>query len=95
MARLGGDEFAVLLEGELNEANLLRLRSQLEASLYMPIELGIATVKVGVAIGYGMLSGSGKKTADVLHRADLAMYARKAELKALQREAARQPETAC
>jgi diguanylate cyclase (GGDEF)-like protein len=81
LARLGGDEFVVLLEGELSQETLRRLCAKLEASLEAPIDLGSVIVNVGVAVGYGSPAGVHDRPAEVLRRADAAMYARKAEIK--------------
>jgi len=81
LARLGGDEFGAIVEDDMNDELAMQLRNQLEATLKHPIDLGSITVKVGIAVGFAMRMTAGESTADVLNRADAAMYARKAALK--------------
>lgn len=81
VARLGGDEFAVILKGELSAEVTERICLQLEASLKGPVDIGSTQVNVGVAAGFALPQFPGETTKEVLHRADEAMYARKAWLK--------------
>lgn len=81
LARMGGDEFAVLLEGRQTYQSLRLVCSKLEAALDDPVDVGVAVVKVGVAVGCGVPLGEHDKPADVVRRADAAMYARKAQIK--------------
>lgn len=76
LARLGGDEFGVLLwnVSEIQAAAKAReLESAIAAMVVM--QAGV-TLAVGVSAGIAML-GAGDLAADVIARADLAMYARK------------------
>lgn len=81
LARLGGDEFAVILRGKFTDSQALMIRDRLESTLIEEIDIGQRTVKVGVAAGYAMPENNTETTADVLRRADLAMYERKAIVK--------------
>ena len=81
LARLGGDEFAVILRGEFTDSQALTIRDRLESTLIEEIDIGQRTVKVGVAAGYAMPENNSETTANVLRRADLAMYERKAIVK--------------
>lgn len=81
LARLGGDEFGAIVEKGMTDSLALDLRNNLEATLKHPIELGLITVKVGIAVGFAIPISALDTTADVLKRADAEMYARKAKLK--------------
>lgn len=81
LARLGGDEFAVLMLGINGCECVEALARRLEDSLREPIPLGDVIVKVGVAAGFAIPEDNAEAVAQVLHRADKEMYARKAFLK--------------
>jgi diguanylate cyclase (GGDEF)-like protein/PAS domain S-box-containing protein len=77
VARLGGDEFAAVLSELADEQEAIGIAERVLAVLAEPIDLGegelVATVSIGVAS-----SESGRTTpAELLRRADLAMYAAK------------------
>jgi diguanylate cyclase (GGDEF)-like protein len=77
-ARLGGDEFAVLLWNVSGPAVAAKAR-ELENAVYStPVRWGDSTLVVGASAGVALL-GALDTAADVLARADAAMYARKAE----------------
>jgi diguanylate cyclase (GGDEF)-like protein len=77
VGRIGGDEFAVLLwnlSGPAAAAKALAL----EAAVYAtPVRWNASTLVVGASAGVALL-GALDSAADVLARADAAMYARKA-----------------
>ncbi len=78
VARLGGDEFAVLLwnvDGKAAAAKAVALERAVHAT---PVQWGAATLVVGASAGVVLL-GALDAPADVLARADAAMYGRKAE----------------
>jgi diguanylate cyclase (GGDEF)-like protein len=78
VARLGGDEFAVLL-WNVNGANAAAKAGALEAAVYgTPVRWSSSTLVVGASAGVVLL-GALDTPADVIARADAAMYARKAE----------------
>ena len=78
VARLGGDEFAILL-GDLDTGQSAALVAErLIASVARPIDIGPATVRVGISIGITV--GGGQEEAEALFRnADTALYRAKAE----------------
>jgi diguanylate cyclase (GGDEF)-like protein len=77
VARIGGDEFAVLL-WHLNEASAHGKALALEEEIgRIAVDHGEATLSIGVSAGVAML-GPLETPADVMERADRAMYARKA-----------------
>ncbi len=77
VARLGGDEFGLIL-WNLSEADAASKAWALEAAVgEAAVEWNGATLCVGASIGFAML-GPSDELADVLAKADRAMYARKA-----------------
>jgi diguanylate cyclase (GGDEF)-like protein len=75
-ARLGGDEFAVLLWNVANAAATAKAAA-LEAAVYAtPVRWNSSTLVVGASAGVALL-GALDTPAQVLARADAAMYARK------------------
>ncbi len=80
VARLGGDEFALIL-WNLSEGDAAAKARSLEMAVTgTTIARGETTLSVGASIGFAMLS-AGDELADVLAKADRAMYARKAARK--------------
>ena len=72
-ARLGGDEFAVMLTSSQDpEAVAHRIIGTLSA----PFLLGADEVRIGASVGIASHEGAAS-SADLVHRADLAMYAAK------------------
>ena len=80
VARLGGDEFVVLL-WNVSGTDAAAKAAALEAAVYAtPVRWGASTLVVGASAGVALL-GALDSPADILARADAAMYARKAERK--------------
>lgn len=77
LARLGGDEFAVLLPGDQIETSRRTVRALLDA-IREPLETDGLTLEVDASVGMAVSPDHGTGTADLLRRADLAMYAAKA-----------------
>lgn len=78
-ARMGGEEFAILLPDHTAEeaAQVLeRIRNQLESK---PVPAAGELIAVTVSIGVASLSHPRERDADVLARADRALYAAKAQ----------------
>ncbi|MEU2350776.1 GGDEF domain-containing protein [Modestobacter sp. NPDC049651] len=75
-ARLGGDEFAVLLPGT-SEADARALGQRLVELISTPVRLAEGTARIGASIGAARVRPGSTET-DVVHEADLAMYAAKA-----------------
>jgi len=80
VARLGGDEFGLIL-WNLSEADAAAKAWALEAAVgEASVEWEGGALAVGASIGFAML-GPSDELAEVLARADHAMYARKAARK--------------
>ena len=78
VARLGGDEFTIILEG-LSEprGESHRVADKILASLRRPFSLSGNEVPVTASLGLVIQEKGGFDTADLLARADAAMYAAK------------------
>lgn len=86
VARLGGDEFGVLLATVGEGFDPAAHGERIVEALSQPIRLQCAeaTVAVGAAVGHAS-PAAGESGAEVVRRADLAMYRRKAQMKGGQR----------
>jgi len=72
-ARIGGDEFALLsynVDREVAEA----IGSRLMATLDRDIRLGGQSFKIGASVGAVLSPDDATTTAEILHKADMAMY---------------------
>ena len=79
VARLGGDEFVVLLSGlegsrELVEAQVRELADTLRELLAEPMSLDGQRLQVTPSIGVALIPDHGATPADLLKRADIALY---------------------
>ncbi len=71
VARLGGDEF-VVVSGDFSEPWAIELAERLRAAVQDPVQIGGSQVTVRCSIGIGL--GVGGTPAELLHRADAALY---------------------
>jgi diguanylate cyclase (GGDEF)-like protein len=80
LARLGGDEFAIIqpLDNEDSEATIA-LALRIIDTIARPIELNGHQVTVGTSIGIARSPSDGRDPRDLLKKADLALYAAKAD----------------
>ncbi len=76
LARPGGDEFVLLLRGSAVQAQALA--EQLCRSLAQPFALQQHTLHLGASAGFACSPDDSCERAELLRRADLAMYAAKA-----------------
>ncbi|MEM9465549.1 MAG: bifunctional diguanylate cyclase/phosphodiesterase [Actinomycetota bacterium] len=72
-ARFGGDEFAAVIPG-IGEHEALVAAEMISAELERPFQLGESTVAIAASIGIAIGPHHGDQPADLLRRADLAMY---------------------
>lgn len=80
--RLGGDEFAAILSGVESTETVRNLGRRLVDAAQQPISVeldtaGIAEAKIGASIGAAFAPSQASSREDLLHRADVAMYAAK------------------
>lgn len=74
VGRLGGDEFACALTGDASRKKVELIAAKLLDALSAPAMIGGAQVSVRPSVGIAMFPGDGTTTADLLRRADAAMY---------------------
>ena len=80
LARLGGDEFAIIQEGETNQREgAIALALRIIDLICAPFDLGGNQVNIGTSIGIAVAPESGVDAESLLKKADLALYAAKAE----------------
>jgi diguanylate cyclase (GGDEF)-like protein/PAS domain S-box-containing protein len=77
VARLGGDEFGILLADALDLAATAAVAWKIQETFEAGFELNGETVHVSPSIGISIFPDHGGTTVELLHRADLAMYAAK------------------
>lgn len=75
-ARLGGDEFAVVLSG-MTDDDAVAIAHRMVASLTTPIDVNGRPVSVGASVGVAS-AAEGVGIEELVHQADVAMYAAKA-----------------
>jgi diguanylate cyclase (GGDEF)-like protein len=76
-ARLGGDEFAIILDSA-DTAIINTIKEKISRAIESdPINLGSNSVYVGTSIGAAIYPDDAVNAKDLMHHADLAMYATK------------------
>ncbi len=76
-ARLGGDEFAVLLGGSTHPDRANVVTQRVSQALASPFRLEGREIRTGVSVGLATGMPGLDEPAELLHRADTAMYAAK------------------
>lgn len=79
LVRLGGDEFAVVATGVATESDAQSVVAPLVASLLRPVDIFGHQILIGASVGIAMIPRDGDNAADLLRRADLALYQAKRE----------------
>ncbi|MEO6624243.1 MAG: GGDEF domain-containing protein [Burkholderiaceae bacterium] len=74
VSRLGGDEFACLLTGIEPGEQVNRLAVKLRESVRAPCKIGAHLVRVDASIGIAFHGAGEAEAADLLLKADMAMY---------------------
>ena len=74
VARLGGDEFGVLLDGASDLEAAATAAWKIQQACEPGFVINDEVVRVAPSIGIALFPEHGATTADLLHRADLAMY---------------------
>lgn len=77
VARLGGDEFAVMATGPAAGIVIERFAERLLRRFATPFRLGERTILVGASAGMAESSADAEDIAELMRRADIAMYAAK------------------
>ncbi len=73
VARFGGDEFIVLCRVEDN-ADAVRISSELHAQLMQPMQVQGERLEVGASIGIAVMPDDGQDADTLMQNADLALY---------------------
>ena len=79
VARLGGDEFALLIENLAKPEHAALVARKLLDKVAPAVELDQQQVSVTASLGVALYPSDGREPAELLHRADRAMYRAKAE----------------
>lgn len=74
LARIGGDEFTVVLKNRGERTAVMEAALRLNESLTAPIEVAGIALDLGVSIGIALYPQHGREAAELLQRADVAMY---------------------
>ncbi len=74
VARLGGDEFGILLEGATDLAAAATAAWKIQQACEPEFVINDEVIHVSASIGIALFPEHGRTTADLLRRADLAMY---------------------
>lgn len=78
VARVGGDEFVLIIDGRVSRAKLKDIANRLIEQLEEPIPFGGQMCNISASIGTVVSSaGTRKDAAQLLHEADVALYAAK------------------
>jgi diguanylate cyclase (GGDEF)-like protein len=77
VARMGGDEFAIFAEGHDAVTNLSQTVERLLTRLRDPFHIGERTIMIGASVGLAMTGDNCSDPAELMRRADIAMYAAK------------------
>lgn len=73
-ARLGGDEFAVLMSRVTEPTDIEAVCRRLVQEIGQPVEVGGSSVVVEVSIGVVVFPDDGSDAANLMRKADVAMY---------------------
>src|SRR5438067_461553 len=73
-ARLGGDEFTILIERVDDPAHVLAIAERLAELLKEPVELQGRPFFVGASVGIMIATDASDSPAELLRKADVAMY---------------------
>ena len=76
-SRIGGDEFVLICGTTDPAADAARLRSRLLRAIEAPIDVAGTPVTIGASIGVSAFPGDGSDAAELIDRADRAMYGAK------------------
>ncbi|AXV15875.1 diguanylate cyclase [Neorhizobium sp. SOG26] len=76
-SRLGGDEFALLITGEGAERRASELAQKIVDQFDAPFRVSGTAVRLSASIGLAFYPSHAATAAELLHKSDLAMYARK------------------
>jgi len=79
VARLGGDEFAIITTDAPDQQALERFAARLISILRAPYSVSGHTLVVGASIGIAVIARASGDPADIMRRADVALYRAKSQ----------------
>jgi diguanylate cyclase (GGDEF)-like protein len=85
LARVGGDEFVIVQDGARQPQGAGALARRIIESIAAPFEVQGQRLQIGCSIGIAVAPYDGQGGQELLHRADLALLAAKADGRGLQR----------
>jgi diguanylate cyclase (GGDEF)-like protein len=91
VARIGGDEFAIIMSGRIEKAHIQAVGARILIALAEPFHLTAGLAEIGCSIGIADCWQRGIQSADLLNRADKALYQVKASGKNALRFADEEP----
>jgi diguanylate cyclase len=74
ISRLGGDEFALIVENRQDEAGIEELGHEISRVLAQPFDLGEVEASIGGSVGMAIAPADAQEPAELVRRADIAMY---------------------
>lgn len=80
LARIGGDEFAVVARQLVGPEAATSIALRMVEELNEPVATGAIRHQIGVAIGIALMPQDGHNNAEILRKADIALYRAKAEM---------------
>lgn len=72
--RLGGDEFCLLIGDKVSREAIDNIAAKVETAIAQPFEVNSLNLEIGSSIGVATTQGQERSAAEMLRRAELAMY---------------------
>ncbi len=79
VARLGGDEFAVIAAGSVSRSAINVIPERIVKAICAPFMIGGHTIVIGASLGVAIADDQAESAAEVMRRADIALYRAKKE----------------
>jgi len=79
VARMGGDEFNIILSGVQEREALAQVAEKIIREMQRPFQVAGTKQRISASVGIACYPADGNNQADLLQRADMAMYRAKAE----------------
>ncbi|MBI4274274.1 MAG: diguanylate cyclase, partial [Rhizobiales bacterium] len=79
VARLGGDEFAIIQTAIERPSDVVNLANRIQTAVKAPYDLGTLNAVIDVSIGIALAPSDATESAELMKRADMALYKAKAD----------------
>ena len=79
VGRLSGDEFAIIQTAIEQPSDVANLANRIQAAVKAPYDLGTLNAVIGVSIGVALAPSDATEPAELMKRADMALYKAKAD----------------